>query len=199
MHRRACLLVLLTAAFGGILPSSAEAHPRRCGPVVITPDSGNALGDAVASHIGCPDARRLLREWALEGYEPRTGPEGFACRTVRRYPAGIRARALREDVLRPRAGRLLHERDLAAPASAPDKVAAETPGGRRRCSIARRSQALRCPRATARPRSSPRIPRGSAPRGRRSTEECEFFFTAPQGAIDCVRRDRLIPGGSHIS
>jgi hypothetical protein len=62
--------------------SATTARVHRCGNVVITPNSGNALSDVRASGISCRAARRKLRGWAKNGYRPTAGPRGYRCRSV---------------------------------------------------------------------------------------------------------------------
>lgn len=86
---RLSTLVLVSLALVALAPTVVSAaQARRCGDLFFTPNSGDGLFDIKTRGIGCRAARERLREWRTDGYQPRTGPEGFRCRTIRRFNAG---------------------------------------------------------------------------------------------------------------
>jgi len=89
------LLCGLSSTASATIPLQASKL-HRCKSVVITPRSGNQLYGVKARGVSCSKARRALRRWGKNRYRPRTGPRGYRCRTVRRFPAGnvrLRCRA----------------------------------------------------------------------------------------------------------
>ena len=68
---------------------------RRCGSVVIQPQSDSVLFDVRVRGIGCRAARRKLRAWGRNGYRPRTGPRGYRCRAIGQAGPGARNRCRR--------------------------------------------------------------------------------------------------------
>ena len=73
-----------------VVPSSraGSSRFRRCGTVVGTPTSGDALTNIKSRAISCKRSRRALRNWMRDGYVPLTGPHRYRCKTVKRFPAG---------------------------------------------------------------------------------------------------------------
>jgi hypothetical protein len=90
--RRVLYEVVTASAAGGDPVARAATH---CGRVTITPQSGDVLYNIHARGIGCRSARRALRAWGRNGYQPIGGPRGYRCRTVRTYAAGNSRRLCR--------------------------------------------------------------------------------------------------------
>jgi hypothetical protein len=96
--RNAVFVAVAASAALLALPGPAlAADARRCGTIVLTPNSGDGLFDVTAKNVSCRRARKVLGEWARAESAPRW-PEGFRCRVVRRYMAGNgRVRCTRRD------------------------------------------------------------------------------------------------------
>jgi hypothetical protein len=74
--------LVVTALTPAQTPPAESAAVRHCGKVVITPNSGDGLTKIRASGISCRSARRKLRAWGKNEYQPTTGPRGYRCRSV---------------------------------------------------------------------------------------------------------------------
>ena len=86
MLRRVPLILVIAAT--AMAATATPASAKSCRDVVITKNSGDGMFNVKAKHLSCRVARRTLKEWGSAGYKPRSGPAGYDCKVVKRYPEG---------------------------------------------------------------------------------------------------------------
>ncbi len=82
-YRAVIASLLALALFAATLALSADRSAasgfRKCGGVIVTPQSDNGFTQIKAKHLRCRKARRIAKHWAKKGYKG-DGPKGWNCR-----------------------------------------------------------------------------------------------------------------------
>lgn len=90
--------ILLGAAIATLLfaVSAAPASARTfCGDLKPVRQSDAGFFNIATTRIGCRSARITLKRWYNASYQPRSGPVGWTCKTIRSGPGPTRFRCAR--------------------------------------------------------------------------------------------------------